>query len=152
MFLSYFSGHAQIDSLSMRIQVYQLSQIIFHFDKPEPLVNEQVNSKDSLNYLLQILLDNPTIIVEIRNHTDCRGSDKYSVRLSQKRAQTVVNYLITKGVNSKRLIAKGMEDSEPLPGLSCEEITLMKNQREKELAHKKNRRTDFKVVSWDFVE
>ena len=152
LFFSFFSGQAQLDSLSERIQVYQLPQIVFHFDKADLLKNESVNSEDSLNYLYEVLVHNPTFIIEVRNHSDCRASVKYGRNLSLRRAQACVNYLIEKGIDAKRLHPKGMRESEPLPGLSCEEISKMKTNSEKEQAHQKNRRTDFKVVSWDFIE
>lgn len=115
------------------------------------------NSKDSLNYLYNILIDNPTIVIQLRSHTDFRGSASYNQKLSQKRAQSCVDYLVgEKGIDRDRIVAKGMGESEPIKGadgtvLSEAYIKKLKSKEEVEAAHQRNRRTDFKVLSTDFV-
>jgi outer membrane protein OmpA-like peptidoglycan-associated protein len=61
----------------------------------------------SLDRLVEILNDNPTVTIELASHTDSRGTKEYNYELSQKRAQSVVNYLIEKGIVAERLKAKG---------------------------------------------
>jgi peptidoglycan-associated lipoprotein len=60
------------------------------------------------------LQKNPTIKIEIAGHTDNKGDDKYNQTLSQKRAESVVNYLIKKGIAKTRLVAKGYGEQRQL--------------------------------------
>jgi peptidoglycan-associated lipoprotein len=106
-------------------------------------------SKDSLNFLYQVLIDNPTIVIELSAHTDSRGSDAYNMDLSQKRAQSCVDYLIEKGIHKDRLVPKGYGESTPI--FSESDIAKFKTEEEREAAHQKNRRTVFKVLRDDFV-
>ena len=107
------------------------------------------NSKDSLDYLFDILVDNPTIIIELQAHTDSRGSDADNQVLSQKRAQSCVDYLISKGIPTDRMVAHGY--GETRLKLSDDQIAKMPTKAEKEAAHQKNRRTEFSVLSFDYV-
>ena len=107
----------------------------------------KVTSRDSLKWIVSFLDKNPTTIIKVENHTDCRGSDKYSMRLEYKRAQTVVDELIKMGIPNKRLIPVGMGKEEPIPGFECEKILALKTKPEIEKAHQKNRRTQIRVVS-----
>jgi peptidoglycan-associated lipoprotein len=101
-------------------------------------------SKDSLNGLIQTLRDNPQITVELMSHTDSRGSSKSNIDLSQRRAQSVVNYLIEQKIDPARMAAKGMGETKLLnkckDGVKCTEEE-----------HQVNRRTDFKVIRNDYV-
>lgn len=114
-------------------------------------------SKDSLDYLYNIMIENPTIIIELRSHTDFRGSASYNQRLSQRRAQSCVDYLVKeKGIHPDRIKAKGMGESEPIKGkdgvvLTEKYIKSLKSDEEVEAAHQRNRRTDFKVIGDNFV-
>ena len=71
------------------------------------------------------------------------------MELSQKRAQSCVNYLVTKGIDPVRMVPVGRGPEEPR--ISDEAIKKMATKEEKEAAHQKNRRTDFKVLSYDYV-
>jgi outer membrane protein OmpA-like peptidoglycan-associated protein len=139
--------------LNVTNKLLDLPQIWFAYDKKDLLVQEgRINSCDSLDYLYQILIDNPSLIVEIQVHSDCRGSNKYSRILTQIRAQSCAEYLISKGISKERLVAKGYEGTVPRePGLDCESINKMSSKEEQELAHQKNRRVQFKVLSFDYV-
>jgi peptidoglycan-associated lipoprotein len=133
-------------------KVMDLPTIWYAYGKWDLLVEAgRINSLDSLNYLYQIMIDNPTIIVEIQNHTDCRGKPQYSTRLSQKRAQACVDYLVSKGISKERLIARGFEGTVPRgPGLDCESINKMTSKEEQENAHQLNRRTQYMILSFDY--
>ncbi|MDF1671868.1 MAG: OmpA family protein [Vicingaceae bacterium] len=115
------------------------------------------NSKDSLNYLYNILIENPQITIQLRSHTDFRGSASYNQKLSQRRAQSCVDYLVKeKGIAADRITAKGMGENEPIKGadgtvLSEKYIKALKSKEEVEAAHQRNRRTDFKVLRTDYV-
>ena len=105
--------------------------------------------KDSLQMLYQTMVDNPTIIIELAAHTDSRGSDKSNITLSQNRAQSCVNYLISKGIDPARMVAKGY--GETRLRISDAEIAKMATNEEKEAAHQKNRRVEFTVKSFNYV-
>ncbi|PSR03029.1 MAG: hypothetical protein BRD50_06560 [Bacteroidetes bacterium SW_11_45_7] len=102
-------------------------------------------SKPVLEDLAKLLKENKNIKIEIGSHTDSRGSDAYNQRLSKARAESVIEYLVSKGVNPQRLLAKGYGESQLVndcvDGVDCTEEE-----------HQKNRRTTFKVVSSDFVK
>lgn len=107
-----------------------LNNVFFDFDKSD-LKTESFVELDKLVDLLQI---NPTIKIEISGHTDNKGDDKYNQTLSQKRAESVVNYLVQKGIVKTRLVAKGYGETQPIAPNDTEE-----NQA-------KNRRTEVKVL------
>ena len=106
-------------------------------------------SKVALDGLVKTLNDNPTIVIKIMSHTDTRADDNYNEDLSQKRAQSVVDYLIESGIASDRLEAKGYGEKRLL--LTDAKIKKLKTEEEKEAAHQKNRRTEFEVLRTDYV-
>ncbi|NNK81245.1 MAG: OmpA family protein [Flavobacteriales bacterium] len=105
-------------------------------------------SKDSLDYLYQTLVDNPTIIIELAAHTDSRGGNSANQRLSENRAKSCVDYLVSKGIPSARMKSKGY--GETRLRISDAEINALPPEQ-REDAHQKNRRTVFRVLSWDYV-
>jgi len=107
------------------------------------------NSKDSLNFLLNIMKDNPTLVVELQAHTDSRGDDEANMILSQKRAQSCVDYLIEKGIERDRLVPKGY--GETMPKFTEEQISAETDKTAQEVLHQQNRRTEFSVIKSDFV-
>lgn len=119
--------------------------------------------QDSLNGLIVIMNENPNIIIQLRSHTDYRGSDKSNEILAQKRAQSVVDYLVERGIDRERMKPKGMGEYEPrevdIPGtsfsigdkLTQKFIDALPNDSLKEEAHQLNRRTDFKVIGTNYV-
>ena len=102
-------------------------------------------SKNELDRLAKLLLENPTIKIELSAHTDSRGGDKYNEDLSQKRAQSCVDYLIKAGISTDRLVSKGYGEQKLI--ISDAEIAKLKFEDEKEDAHQQNRRTEFKILS-----
>lgn len=107
-------------------------------------------SKDSLNFLYNTLIDNPTFVIELSAHTDSRSSDAFNQKLSDARAKSCVDYLISKGINPKRMIPKGYGEKRLL--IKDSEIAKLKTKEEQEAAHQKNRRTVFSVLRTDFVD
>jgi hypothetical protein len=95
------------------------------------------------------LNDNPKLVVRITAHTDSRGSDMHNNDLSQRRAQSVVDYLISKGIDPERLMAQGYGRSQPK--ITDAEISKMRTEAEREAAHQVNRRTEFEKVRDDYV-
>ena len=107
-----------------------LNNIFFEFNKAT-LLKE---SKIELDNVYKLLTDNPNIYVEISGHTDNVGSASYNKKLSQERANSVVNYLIEKGITKDRLTASGYGFDKPIAPNTTEE------------GRQKNRRTEFKIV------
>ena len=123
--------------------------------------------EDSLQGLIETLQVNPTITIELASHTDARDTDERNDILSQKRAQSVVDYLIIRGIDPHRLTAKGYGERVPrtiqkdmtLRGytfkagtrLTEDFINKLPNNDVREAAHQMNRRTEFRILSKDFV-
>ena len=84
---------------------------------------------------MQVLNDNPNLKIELGSHTDSRATEVYNLRLSQKRAESAINYIVSKGIDRSRLTAKGYGESE----------LIIENAKTEE-EHQINRRTEFKVL------
>jgi len=140
----------------------ELPNIFYDFDKwdlrPESMV--------TLDKLVETLNDNPNVTIELMSHTDARNTEEYNMILSQKRAQSVVDYLVTKGIELERLTAKGYGKSSPKivdaeiaaqysflkagTQLTEQYINGLANDEQKEIAHQINRRTEFIVLRTDY--
>ena len=123
--------------------------------------------QDSLQGLIQTLRENPNLVIELGSHTDSRDTKEYNDILSQKRARSVVDYLIIRGIDPKRLVAKGYGERVPRTlekdivkdgflfkkGTTLDEafINSLPSKAEKEAAYALNRRTEFRVLRKDFV-
>ena len=119
------------------------------------------SSTAALNELVAMLEQNPNITIELGAHCDNRGEDDYNQRLSQARAEAVVSYLVSKGIEKERLTAVGYGESEPKEvnkkvaeqyefleegdSLTEEFINTLENEQQ-ELCHQLNRRTEFRVI------
>lgn len=102
-------------------------------------------SLEILDKIYDYLQLNDNFSIEINAHTDTRGSDKLNLKLSQARAKSCVDYLISKGIAKERLIATGYGETQPL--IKDEEIAKMVPKSDEfEEAHQKNRRTAFKIL------
>jgi peptidoglycan-associated lipoprotein len=128
--------------------------------------NLRPESMVALDKLVETLNDNPNITIELMSHTDSRGNDDDNMVLSQKRAQSVVDYLIEKGIAADRLTAKGYGESQPKmidkklaeqnsflkenTVLTESVINSLKDSDLQEMAHQINRRTEFKVLRTDY--
>jgi outer membrane protein OmpA-like peptidoglycan-associated protein/tetratricopeptide (TPR) repeat protein len=122
-------------------EVIVLRNIFFDLNKYS-LRKESQNELDRLTKLLQ---DNPSIRIQISGHTDSRGSATLNKELSANRAKAVVDYLVTKGIDKKRLESQGFGKDQPI--VTDEAIAKMKSEKAKEEAHQSNRRTEFKIIS-----
>ncbi len=89
--------------------------------------------------LLKLMREKQNLRVEIMSHTDARGNDNYNMSLSQQRAQSVVNYLVSKGITRDRLVAKGFGETrlknKCSNGVNCSDAQ-----------HQANRRTEFRII------
>lgn len=112
-----------------------INNIYYNFDK----WNLLPESKVVLDKLVRIMKENPDLIAELGSHTDCRGSDAYNMKLSQKRSDSAVNYIVSKGISRDRIIAKGYGETQLInkcaDGVPCSEAE-----------HRMNRRTEFKIL------
>jgi len=141
-----------------------VDNIYYEFGKWD-LLPESVAALDSLSELLVL---NPTTVIELMAHSDCRGDDATNSEISQKRAQSVVTYLIAKGIQSGRLVAKGYGETAPKTvtkklakeypflkqgrELTCTFIESLTDEKQREVCHQINRRTEFRVLSSDYKE
>ncbi|MDA3616015.1 OmpA family protein, partial [Polluticaenibacter yanchengensis] len=92
--------------------------------------------------LIKLMNENPNMKVEIIGHTDSKGADEYNQKLSERRAQSCVDYLASKGISKDRLIAIGKGESEPV---ADNETADGKDNPE---GRAKNRRTEFKILNY----
>ncbi len=111
-----------------------LEDIYYDFDK----ASLRADALPRLEHLLKILRDNQNIRIQLSSHTDCRGDDDYNLDLSQRRAQSVVDYLIERGIAAQVLVPKGYGESLPSAHCSCTACS--------EEEHQQNRRTTFKIL------
>lgn len=134
-----------------------IDNIFYAFDKATLLPE----SKNALDSLVLMLNENPNITIELSAHTDYRGAEAYNKTLSQKRAESVVRYLIDHGIAADRLTAVGYGEEKPktirrkvaerYPWLKendvlTEEFILKLKPDQQETANALNRRTEFKVL------
>lgn len=113
-----------------------ISKILYDYDSYE--INEP--SKKELDKLITILKKNKNIGVELSSHTDDIGSAKFNLDLSQKRADAAVEYILSKGIEKKRIIAKGYGKAHPIAP------NKLPNGDDNPEGRAKNRRTEFKVI------
>lgn len=102
-------------------------------------------SQNELDRLTKLMFDNPSLRIQISGHTDSRGSATLNKELSENRAKAVVDYLVSKGIDRKRLEFAGFGKEQPM--VSDAAIAKLKTEKAKEDAHQNNRRTEFKIIS-----
>ncbi len=114
-----------------------LEGILYDFDSD----NLTASAKVSLDTgLYPIMIENPQIIIELSSHTDAKGSDSYNLDLSQRRAKSVVVYMISKGIDPQRLVDKGYGETKPIaPNTNADGSD---NPEGRAL----NRRTEFEII------
>lgn len=116
-------------------QIFTLNNIFYDFDKWYILPESEVE----LDSLVTVLKEHPELKVELGSHTDCRGSDAYNMILSQKRSDSAVNYIVSKGIPREKIVAKGYGETMLVnkcdDGVWCSEAD-----------HRKNRRTEIKIL------
>lgn len=126
-----------LDPLFVKGKVFRLRDILYDFDK----YNIRTDAKIILDELVQIMHENPTLKIELGSHTDSRGTTEYNQNLSQLRAQSVVDYVVSKGIARERMVAKGYGESKLLnkcsDGVNCSDEE-----------HQQNRRTEFTVMEY----
>ena len=118
-----------------------LKNIYYDFDK----WNIRADATKDLDAVVELMKENPKIVVELGSHTDCRGTQAYNDKLSQRRSDSAVEYIVSKGVNKNRITAKGYGERELLNSCECE---WKDDSGCSEEEHQLNRRTEFKVIGY----
>lgn len=111
-------------------QIIALENILFEKASAKLLPESYIE----LDKLVRFLKTSPTVVIEISGHTSSDGNDSYNLKLSQDRSKSIVDYLVSKGIDSKRLIAKGYGETVPIADNNTEE------------GRKLNRRVEFKIL------
>ncbi len=128
-------GSISKETIDCKLTEYNALPILYPYNSAA-LIPEAKRTIDEA--LLELLNAKPNVSVEIRSHTDSRGSASANETLSQRRAESVVNYLINKGINRSRLVAKGLGEGDLknrcADGVECSEAE-----------HQVNRRNEFTV-------
>ena len=132
----FFELDVELDQIVIEKTIV-INNIYYDLDKAEI----RTDAAFILDSLVLMLEDNPEIYIELGSHTDDRNTDAYNLDLSQRRAKSAVDYLIGRGIQSKRVLAKGYGETK-----------LMIENAQTEAEHQINRRTEFKVLKYDLQE
>ena len=116
---------------SLLNKTFVLENIYYDLDK----FNIRADAAPELDKIVVILKDNPTLKLELSSHTDVRAPDAYNIRLSQNRAKSAVEYIVSQGVSADRFVAKGYGETQ----------LVVKNAKTEE-EHQRNRRTEIKIL------
>lgn len=135
-----------------------VENIFYDYDKADL----RPESKTALNELIAVLYDNPNVTIEMASHTDRWGSDAYNINLSERRAKSVVDYLVENGISRNRLQPHGYGKSRPKTvtkriarlypqfkegDILTEEFIKTLSEEDQQAADQINRRTEFSVLS-----
>jgi outer membrane protein OmpA-like peptidoglycan-associated protein/Tol biopolymer transport system component len=112
-------------------KIFVIENIYYDLDKADI----RSDAAEELDKLVDFLKDNPTIKIELSSHTDVRAADEYNMKLSQRRAESAVNYLIKNGIDPTKITAKGYG-----------ETRLIAPDAQTEEEHQRNRRTEIKIL------
>lgn len=138
-----------------------IDNIFYDFDK----ASLRPESKTALDEMVQVMRDNPNITIEMASHTDRKGSEEYNLDLSERRAKSVIDYLISAGIKADRLQHMGYGESRPKTitkklarehpqfeegTVLTEEFIESLSLEDQEIADQINRRTEFQVLSIDY--
>jgi outer membrane protein OmpA-like peptidoglycan-associated protein len=146
----------------------RLPEVRYPLGSAELLVDSTINSKDSLNYLYDIMVKHPNLVIKLLAHTDSRGSAAANQKLSQRRAESCVRYLVDeKGIDEARFVPKGageniptsISEIDPVTGdttvivLTEKYINTFKTSDPErfKMLHQKNRRTEGEIIGTDYV-
>jgi peptidoglycan-associated lipoprotein len=117
-------------------KIFVLNNIYFDLDS----ANIRADARPEMDKLVQLLKDNPEIKIEMGSHTDSIASNSYNIRLSQRRAESTVAYLVRNGILPDRLVAKGYGEEKPVAR------NTNPNGTDNPEGRQRNRRTEFKIL------
>lgn len=153
-----FEHHVQLENYRKTFEIPNIEFEFASFDLTDA-------AKHSLDSVVNLLNDNPNLVVELSAHTDMIGTEEDNLELSKKRADAVADYLVSKGIAESRLETKGFGESQPiviedehqkydwleegdvLTPEFVEELT----EEQQEIANQMNRRTEFRVIKNDYI-
>ena len=137
----------QLESTICRVAVgddlgkcFGIKMIYFDLDKS----NIRKEASLDLAKILDVLIQNPTIKLDIRSHTDCRQTAKYNMALSDRRAKATIAWLVSKGIDSSRLTGRGYGESQLINDCGCEPTNASNCTEEQ---HQMNRRSEFIITA-----
>nr|WP_315174068.1 OmpA family protein [uncultured Flavobacterium sp.] len=137
----------QLESTICRVAVgddlgkcFGIKMIYFDLDKS----NIRKEAALDLAKILDVLIQNPTMKLDIRSHTDCRQTAKYNLALSERRAQSTIAWLVSKGVDKSRLTGRGYGESQLINDCGCEPTNASNCTEEQ---HQMNRRSEFIITA-----
>ncbi|HAR19559.1 MAG TPA: hypothetical protein DCR46_02795 [Cytophagales bacterium] len=131
-----------IDKIKVGIdvaKVLKLNPIYYDFDKADIRPDAAVE----LDKVVEAMVENPALVIELGSHTDCRGKSTRNQQLSEWRAKSAVDYIVSKGIDKSRIYSKGYGESKLLNNCACEG-DIKSSCLEEE--HQLNRRTEFIIV------
>ncbi len=131
-----------LDEVALGVDIGKLiniNPIYFDLDKSKIRPDAAIE----LDKIVTAMKDNPSIVIELGSHTDCRATARYNMNLSDKRAKSSATYIISKGIGKTRIYGKGYGESKLVNGCACEGPVKPSCSEEE---HQMNRRTEFKIV------
>jgi outer membrane protein OmpA-like peptidoglycan-associated protein len=120
-------------------KIIHINPIYFDLNK----FNIRPDASKELEKIVQVMKDNPTMVIELGSHTDCRSTAQYNMALSDKRAKASAQYVISKGIDQSRIYGKGFGEAKLVNGCACEGAV---KPNCSEADHQLNRRTEFVIV------
>lgn len=120
-------------------KIIEIKPIYFDLNK----WNIRPDAAAELDKIVKVMKDNPTMVIELGSHTDCRSSAAYNFQLSDKRAKASAAYIVSKGIDKKRIYGKGYGESKLVNDCACEGNVKSDCDEER---HQQNRRTEFIIV------
>lgn len=122
-------------------KVIQINPIYFDLAK----WNIRPDAAKELDKIVKVMMENPTMVIELGSHTDCRSSASYNMNLSDKRAKSSAAYIISKGISKDRIYGKGYGESKLINKCECEGKRIVPCTEEE---HQANRRTEFIIIKF----
>jgi outer membrane protein OmpA-like peptidoglycan-associated protein/WD40 repeat protein len=122
-------------------KIFVLDNIYYNYDKADI----RSDAAKELDKLVQMLVDNPEIKIELSSHTDSVDTESYNLDLSQRRAQSAVNYIVQHGIDPDRLVAKGYGESRPIARNTNPDGS------DNSAGRQRNRRTEFKILEINMI-
>lgn len=122
-------------------QKWIVNNVFYDYNKS----NIRTDAAHSLDDLVRIMNEHPSLQIQLASYTDCRGSKKYNDVLSLSRAKAAIDYIVAKGIRLKRLVAAGFGERKPVNNCTCEPGNKSECTEEQ---HQANRRTEVKVLKY----
>jgi outer membrane protein OmpA-like peptidoglycan-associated protein len=120
-------------------KLLEIKPIYFDYDK----FNIRPDAALELDVIVKVMNENPSMVIELGSHTDCRGTKEYNEKLSARRAESSADYIKKRIKNPERIYGKGYGESKIINGCECEGSKVSKCSDEE---HQMNRRTEFVIV------